>query len=66
MDHGLDCINSTFIILNILLLTGSVANSIRVFILFMILLAGFHLAQVEEYITNELSTVVMGVGVVEI
>jgi ethanolaminephosphotransferase len=66
MDHGLDCINSTFIILNVLLLTNSMGNSLRVFVLFMVLMVGFHLAQVEEYITHELSTVVLGIGVVEI
>ena len=66
MDHGLDCINSTFIILNLLLLTNSMVNSLRVFVLFMVLMVGFHLAQVEEYITHELSTVVLGIGVVEI
>jgi ethanolaminephosphotransferase len=66
MDHGLDCINSTFIILNLLLLTNSMGNSLRVFTFFMVLMVGFHLAQVEEYITHELSTVVLGIGVVEI
>jgi ethanolaminephosphotransferase len=66
MDHGLDCINSTYIILNLILLTDSTQNSIRVLILFSVLLVGFHMAQVEEYITNELSTVVLGIGVVEI
>ena len=65
MDHGLDCINSTFIVLNILLLTNSMDQSFRVFTMFMILMVGFHLAQVEEYITHELNTVVLGIGVVE-
>ena len=44
MDHGLDCINSSFIILNFLLLTDKLNKFIYVLALYMTILIGFHLA----------------------
>lgn len=64
-DHGLDTINSSFIVFNSCMIFDLFENTFYVLTILMILFVGFYLNQLDEYYTGKLNTVAFGVGVVE-
>lgn len=64
-DHGLDTINSSFIIFNTCIVFDLFKYRIYMLALLATIFIGFQLMQLQEYFKGELSTSIYGIGVVE-
>lgn len=64
-DHGLDTINSSFIIFNTCIVFDLFKYRIYMLALLATIFIGFQLMQLQEYFKGELSTSIYGMGVVE-
>lgn len=64
-DHGLDTINSSFIVFNTCIVFELFNNKIYILSFLSALFIGFYITQLEEFYTGKLNTQVFGLGVVE-